>query len=161
MTSIVEDIMSMVRPYSTLILVAIAIIIFALASYYGYHKFAKSILKTDETKDVANANRRNKVADLYFFHVDWCPHCRTAMPVWNSFADDYNGREINGVTVKCHTINCTDEDDPKVTDKVNMYDIQSYPTVKLVLGDGTVVEFDAKIERESLSDFLDTVLKDK
>jgi len=33
--------------------------------------------------------------------------------------------------------------------------------VKLILGDGTVVEFDAKIERSSLVEFLETVLTDK
>ena len=161
MTGIVDDLMSMVRPYSTLILAVFAIVIFATASYYGYNRYAKSITETDETKDIANANRRNKVADLYFFHADWCPHCRTAKPIWDSFSSDYNGREIHGVTVKCHAINCTDDSDPAVTEKVATYDIQSYPTVKLVMGDGTIVEFDAKIERDALTKFLDTVLTDK
>ena len=161
MTNIVEEITNAIRPYSTYILVAILLVIFSAVGYYGYNKYAKPIIKTDETKDVANANRRNKSADIYFFHVDWCPHCKTAVDPWKSFSDDYNGREVNGVTVNCHPVNCTDESDPNVTEYVATYNIESYPTVKMVLGDGTVVEFDAKIEKKSLVDFLNTVLTDK
>ena len=160
MTNVVEEITNAIRPYSTYILVAILVLIFGLVGYYGYNKYAKPMIKMDETKDVANANRRNKAADIYFFHVDWCPHCKTAVGPWKSFSDDYNGREVNGVTVKCHAVNCTDET-PEITEYMATYDIQSYPTVKMVLGDGTIFEFDAKIEKKSLADFLNTVLTDK
>lgn len=160
MTNIIEAITSAVRPYSTYILVAIIVFIFGFVGYYGYNKYAKPILKDDATKDVANANRRNKVADIYFFHVDWCPHCQTAKPKWDSFMEDYDGREVNGVMVKCHPVNCTEET-PEVTDYMATYNIESYPTVKMVLGDGTIVEFDAKIEKRTLADFLNTVLTDK
>ncbi len=160
MTNIVEAIRTAIRPYSTYILVAILVLIFGLVGYYGYNKYAKPMIKTDETKDVANANRRNKAADIYFFHVDWCPHCHAAADPWKSFSDEYDGREVNGVIVKCHAINCTDET-PEITEYMATYNIESYPTVKMVLGDGTVVEFDAKIEKKSLAEFLNTVLTDK
>jgi hypothetical protein len=162
MTNIVEAITTAIRPYSTYILVAILVLIFGLVGYYGYNKYAKPMIKLDETKDVANANRRNKAADIYFFHVDWCPHCHAAADPWKSFSDEYNGRDVNGVNVKCHAINCTDEEsDATVADYIATYKIESYPTVKMVLGDGTVVEFDAKIEKKSLVEFLNTVLTDK
>jgi thiol-disulfide isomerase/thioredoxin len=160
MTNIVEAITTAVRPYSTYILVAILVLIFGVVGYYGYNKYAKPMIKTDDTKDVANANRRNKSADIYFFHVDWCPHCHAAADPWKSFSDEYDGREVNGVRLKCHAINCTDET-PEITEYMATYNIESYPTVKMVLGDGTVVEFDAKIEKNSLAEFLNTVLTDK
>ena len=161
MSEILTEILNSIRPWSMIILAVFLLIVFSIVGYYGYKRYGSSIMKKDETNNVANANRRNKNADLYFFHVKWCPHCRTALPIWQSFYDDYNGREINGVTLKCQTLDCTDDADPKITEYIAQYNIESYPTVKLVLGDGTVIEFDAKIERESLTNFLDTVLSDK
>lgn len=161
MSEVIDEILNWLRPWSTIILVVFVVIVFSIASFYGYKKYGSAIMKKDETKNVANANRRNKTADLYIFHVKWCPHCRTALPIWQSFYDDYNKREVNGVSVKCHTVDCTDDSDPKIAEYITKYSIESYPTVKLVLGDGTIIEFDAKIERESLSNFLDTVLTDK
>lgn len=161
MSEIITEILNSLRPWSMIILAVFLLIVFSIVGYYGYKKYGSAIMKKDETKNVANANRRNKTADLYIFHVKWCPHCRTALPIWQSFSDDYNDREVNGVRVKCHTIDCTDDADPTITEYIAKYNIESYPTVKLVLGDGTVIEFDAKIERDSLTNFLDTVLTDK
>jgi thiol-disulfide isomerase/thioredoxin len=161
MSNIVDAILNVIKPYYLIIMIVVVTLIFIAAGFYGYKKYGKPILAEDETKDVANANRRNKTADLYFFHVKWCPHCRTALPIWKAFAKDYDRREVNGVTVKCHDIDCTDDTDKKIIAMVNDNNIESYPTVKLILGDGTVVEFDAKIERSSLIGFLDTVLTDK
>ena len=161
MSSVIDTISEYLKPYYTRILIAFVVIVFTIAAIYGYYKYAKPETKVDSMKDVANANRRNKVADLYFFHVDWCPHCVKALDPWNSFAADYEGREVNGVTVKCHGVNCTDTGDQKILEYIATYKIESYPTVKLVLGDGTAVEFDAKISRDSLSQFVNTVLTDK
>lgn len=161
MSNIVDAILNVIKPYYFIIMLVVVTLIFIAAGFYGYKKYGKPILAEDETKDVANANRRNKVADLYFFHVKWCPHCRTALPIWQAFSEDYNKREVNGVTVKCHDIDCTDDKDPAISTYISDYKIESYPTVKLVLGDGNVVDFDAKIERSSLVEFLDTVLSDK
>ena len=162
MSNIVDAILNVIKPYYLIIMIVVVTLIFIAAGFYGYKKYGKSILAEDPTKDVANANRRNKVADLYFFHVKWCPHCRTALPIWKAFSDDYDRREVNGVTVKCHDIDCTDDKtDPKISAYIEDYKIESFPTVKLVLGDGNVVEFDAKIERSSMVEFLDTVLSDK
>ena len=163
MSNIVDAILNVIKPYYFIIMLVVVTLIFVAAGFYGYKKYGKPILAEDETKDVANANRRNKVADLYFFHVKWCPHCRTALPIWQAFAKDYNKREVNGVTVKCHDIDGTDETDANKANIQLIADnkIESYPTVKLIFGDGTVVEFDAKIERDSLVGFLETVLTDK
>ena len=161
MSNIVDAILNVIKPYYLIIMIVVVTLIFIAAGFYGYKKYGKPILAEDDTKDVANANRRNKVADLYFFHVKWCPHCRTALPIWQAFSEDYNKREVNGVTVKCHDIDCTDDKDPTISTYIHDYSIESYPTVKLILGDGNVVDFDAKIERSSLVEFLETVLSDK
>ena len=161
MSNIVDAILNVIKPYYLIIMIVVVTLIFIAAGFYGYKKYGKPILAEDDTKDVANANRRNKVADLYFFHVKWCPHCRTALPIWQAFSEDYNKREVNGVTVKCHDIDCTDDETDANKQLIADNNIESYPTVKLILGDGNVVDFDAKIERSSLVEFLETVLSDK
>ena len=108
MSNTIDAILNVIKPYYSIIMIVIIAIIFIAAGFYGYKRYGKPILAEDETKDVANANRRNTVADLYFFHVKWCPHCRTALPIWQAFAKDYDKREVNGVTVKCHDIDCKD-----------------------------------------------------
>jgi len=112
--------------------------------------------KTDRFKDVANTNRRNKEAIVYFFHVDWCPHCKTAQPEWDAFKTQYDSIEINGYDIKCIDINCTEESSD-VKYLMNQYKIESYPTVKLVLDDRTI-DFDSKITRTSLTSFVNTML---
>ena len=53
-------------------------------------------------------------------------------------------------------INCTNET-AEVEKMVNSYKIDGYPTIKL-LKDGTVIEYDAKPTKETLTQFLNTVL---
>jgi thiol-disulfide isomerase/thioredoxin len=42
--------------------------------------------------------RRRQLPDLYqlvrvnIFFAEWCPHCKTAKPIWEKVSADYNGR---------------------------------------------------------------------
>ena len=53
-------------------------------------------------------------------------------------------------------INCTNESD-EVEKLMNQYKIEGFPTIKL-LKDGQVIEYDAKPTKETLIQFLNTVL---
>ena len=171
MSNVIDAILNALQPYYMKILIVFVLIVFSVAGYYGYQKYAVPALTKDITKDIANAVRPGNSADLYFFHADWCPHCRKAKPLWDAATgmepnNDSSVKMVNGVTVRCHDIDCTNPDDDKKTLYNNMtaaeyiakYNIVGYPTVKLILGDGTIVEFDSKIDQDSLSNFLDTVL---
>ena len=94
----------------------------------------------------------DKVAQLFLFKVDWCPHCKKATPVFEEVEKELNGRPINGYTVTFKTIDC--EAEPDMADK---FKIEGYPTVKLVK-DGQVIEYDAKPEKDKILEFLNTVL---
>ena len=98
-----------------------------------------------------------KEAIVYMFHVDWCPHCKKAMPEWTAFKNQYDGLEINGYVIKCIDIDCTNEKSD-VKSAMNKYKITSFPTVKLIKEEQTI-DFDSKITRTSLGTFVDTMLK--
>jgi thiol-disulfide isomerase/thioredoxin len=95
-------------------------------------------------------------AELLFFYADWCPHCKTAKPIWYSLQSEYQNKTINGYTVTFTEINCSEET-AEVDKMMNQYNVEGYPTIKL-LKDGQVIEYDAKPNKETLTQFLNTVL---
>jgi thiol-disulfide isomerase/thioredoxin len=154
MANIVEVLRKYIRPYYYYIITLVVLIIFIFAGYYAYNQFSKT--KASRFKDVANVNRRNKDAVVYFFHVDWCPHCKKALPEWNSFKSQNNGLEINGYEIKCVDIDCTKETSD-ITRMINQYKIDSYPTIKLIRDEQTI-DFESKITSSSLNKFVETML---
>jgi thiol-disulfide isomerase/thioredoxin len=154
MANIVVVLTNLIRPYYYYIIVFVMIVIFGVIGYYAYNNLVSK--EKNRIKDVANANRRNVETIVYFFHVDWCPHCKTALPEWKKFVANYNGKEINGYGLKCVDVNCTSETSD-VTEFINKYKIESYPTVKLIR-DGDVIDFDSKITSTSLDKFVNTML---
>jgi len=95
-------------------------------------------------------------AEIMFFYANWCPHCKAAKPHWQEIKDEYEGKEVNGYTLVFTEVDCTEET-PEVKDKTSEYDIEGYPTIKLVK-DGQVVDYDAKPTKETLEKFINTVL---
>ena len=91
-------------------------------------------------------------AELMFFYTDWCPHCKTAKPVWESLKTSYETEKISGKTIVFTEVNCT-EDKPEVEALMDKFKVEGYPTFKLV-SDGKVYDFDAKPTEESLVSFM-------
>ena len=79
--------------------------------------------------------------DMYFFYTSWCPHCKTAFPIWNKLKEKYNN--INFIEVDC-------DEDTQTADK---FKIEGYPTIKLVKNN-KIIEYDAKPELETLIKFI-------
>ena len=154
MANIIEVIRNSIRPYYYYIITTVVFILFLLVGFYSYNYYKNQV--KDRFKDVANVNRRNKEVIVYFFHVDWCPHCKKALPEWNAFMDQYDGKEVNGYIIRCMPIDCTEESSTVKT-AMNKYNINSFPTVKLIRDEKTI-EFDSKITRTSLSSFVETML---
>jgi thiol-disulfide isomerase/thioredoxin len=91
-------------------------------------------------------------AELMFFYTDWCPHCKTAKPVWESLKTTYENQKISKKTIVFTEVNCT-EDKPEVEALMDKFKVEGYPTFKLV-SDGKVYDFDAKPTEESLVSFM-------
>jgi thiol-disulfide isomerase/thioredoxin len=156
MPSILDVMLTPIAPYYRIILIAFIAILFAVVGYFMYNKYA---VRKTVFGDVANANKDGKVADIYFFNVDWCPHCIKAKPEWDKFEETHNGKTINGYNIKTHNVDCTD--DVKSAATIAKFDIKGYPTVKMTVDGGDTVEFDSKMSTEGLAKFADTILNDQ
>ena len=66
--------------------------------------------------------------------------------------------DLNGYTVVFIEVDCTDPDLSSDTEVlISKYNIDHYPTIKLVMGED-VIDFDAKITKESLTKFVNAVV---
>lgn len=154
MSTFIEVIYSRyIRRYEKTFLVLFLILLFAIVGFIVYRTYYLNKKKTNKFDNVPNKNSRTNVVEVYFFHVDWCPHCKTAKPVWYQFKDQYNNSPVNGYTIKCIDMDCSNDSDPKVKDTLTRFNIDSYPTVKMNINDKTV-DFDAKITTNSLTQFV-------
>ena len=147
------------RLNTSTMLIIFTIILFAiLAGFYYYYYVAPKInakyQPNSEHVSIDNANGNN--AELLFFYADWCPHCKTAKPIWNDLKTEYENKIINGYKITFTEINCSNET-TDVEKMMNQYNIEGYPTIKLIK-DGQVIEYDAKPSKETLTQFINTVL---
>ena len=116
--------------------------------YRMYNGHVKSSAKYETPEQGGNSN----IVDVMYFYTNWCPHCKNAKPEWEQFKTIYQGKTINNMKIKCLDINC--DDDESTADK---YKVEAYPTIKLVK-DGTVYDYDAKPNVDTLGQFLNSVL---
>ena len=134
-------------------LVGFLILFVSFLFFYRKTLFPGPLFATKENMENNSEDEtKRKTAELLFFTVDWCPHCKVAQPEWDKLVDEYEGQLINGKTVVFTHYNCTKET-PEITDLIAKYGIKGYPTVKL-LTNGQVIDFDAKPTEESLLKFL-------
>jgi len=146
-------------PYKHLVLILFLMVVFIILGYFGYQWYAKPQMANKDMKDIANANRRDPTVEIFFFHVDWCPHCKTALPEWQKFMAQYDGHQFNGYTIKCIDLNCTDDSDPKIASLISQFGIEGYPTVKM-MKNGQTISFDSKITKSSLETLLSKELNE-
>ena len=137
-----------------------AIIVGILSVILAYFIYKKMV----NTKTAFHPNRENipkdinsnKTATLMLFYVDWCPHCKTAKPEWDSLKAEYDNKTINGYNLSLIEYNCTNESE-ETSQLMDKYNIEGYPTIKLVK-DNQIIEYDAKPTKSTMEQFLNTVL---
>ena len=134
--------------------IAVVFVVFLLLVKFVFDKYYTEPKDERKFQDVANANTRGEDLPIYMFHVNWCPHCKTALPEWNTFKTATDDKIINGYKVKCKEINCTDDKNATLSDK---YNVESYPTVIMQRGEDKI-DFDSKVTQSSLTTFTNTML---
>ena len=167
---------TLLKPYYKPLMIGFLIILFITIARYAYQTYYIKMSKSKNATNIANANNIKPITAVYFFHVDWCPHCVKAVPEWNAFVDVYNNKEVNGHLVQCYDIDCTNDNgdvviqfDPtngsatnisptpvKISQLIKKYNIDSYPTIKLTK-DNNVIDFDAKVTKDNLLQFVNSV----
>jgi thiol-disulfide isomerase/thioredoxin len=140
--------------WKTILILVIGFFAFVGIGYFLYNQFKpRTVYSVDNEEGMTVSS---KTANLMFFYTDWCPHCRTAKPEWESLKSEYDGKVING-----YTLVMTEYDGesklPDVQELLDKYDVQGWPTIKLVK-DNQVIDYDAKPSKDTLVQFLNTVL---
>lgn len=159
LTNLVSTYINRYSKYTRIILVVVILIIFISLGYYAYNKYGKVMLEKQEMKDVANSQNSTKSVEMIFFFAEWCPHCKTAKPIWEKVSNDYNSKVVNGYKLNFSVVNCTNGDDADVQVAINKYKVEHFPTIKL-LKDNDTIEFDSKISEENLIKFFNIILKE-
>jgi thiol-disulfide isomerase/thioredoxin len=140
-----------------LVLVILGILAFLFFAHYMYKQYASSQTAFHANREnIPEDTNSNKTATMMLFYVDWCPYCKNSKPEWDSLKTEYEGKSINGYNLMFVEHNCTNET-AEVTDLMNKYNIEGYPTIKL-LKDNQIIEYDAKPTKSTMLQFLNTVL---
>ena len=159
-TNVIQKVRTSISSISTKTMTAILVgVLFLIAAllYYRYYVAPTLNPTYKANREVLdNDSASGKTAELLFFYTDWCPHCKTAKPVWQEMKAEYQDKRINGYKVVFTDVNCTNESN-EVEQMMDKYKIEGYPTIKL-LKDGQIIEYDAKPTKETLTQFLNTVL---
>ena len=137
------------------LIIVLVILIFLIAALFMYRKSAagrlnkKYITNNEFSK---NNDKAITTADIYFFYTEWCPHCKTAKPIWADFKAQMAGKQVNGITLSFFEIDC--DKDTATSDKFN---VKGFPTIKLMKGN-QIIEYDAKPSTVNLIEFVNTSL---
>jgi thiol-disulfide isomerase/thioredoxin len=128
-------------------------VLFLIAALYIYKRHIMNRMTEGYvTNNEFAESKADTSADIYFFHTLWCPHCKTAMPIWNSFKADMEGKKVNGFTLNFFEVDC--DKDQATAEKFN---VKGYPTIKLMKGN-QIVEYDAKPSKDTLVEFVNSAL---
>ena len=138
-------------------MILIVAIFFLIVAIYLYNKYVTPMVdnkfipnnefqqKSDDSDDVQNV-------ELYIFTVNWCPHSKKAIPIWEQLKAEYSNKTFNNYNIDF--IQVDGEENPSLADK---YKVEGYPTIKMVKGN-QIIEYDAKPSLEHLKEFLNSTL---
>lgn len=138
------------------LLTVFVVALFLASAVFAYNRFIKptmnaGFIPNGEFTQNGGGNG-DKEAVIYYFTAEWCPVSKRVFPEWEKFVGDYEGKIINGYTLRTRVVDC--EKEPELADKAN---IEGYPTVKLMY-DNQVVEYDANVKYETLVEFVESSL---
>jgi thiol-disulfide isomerase/thioredoxin len=145
------------KRYLPVVYGVIFVIFVVVIANYVYKNYYLPAKKEKVFQDVANANPIGRNITIFMFHVDWCPHCKKAMPEWKMFSDQYNNTSLNGYQIECRDVDCTNSDDPEIKILVDKYSLKQYPTVLASVpganGKENRVDYEAKVKKQYLEQF--------
>jgi thiol-disulfide isomerase/thioredoxin len=134
-------------------IIILVVLVFLIATLYVYRRYiSQKLSRKYVTNNEYTDNPPVQSADIYFFYTTWCPHCKTAKPVWNDFKTEMSGKTVNGITLNFFEVDC--DKDQATSDK---FKVKGFPTIKLVKGK-QIIEYDAKPSKTNLIEFVNTSL---
>ena len=167
-----ENAINMVKSSNKLNILWIAVILglFILLSYYVYVTYIKPVIN----KNYSENDEFNKVdphidltADLYLMHASWCPHSKKILPVWEELKNKYKNNKVNSYDIRFREYEESqhahemEEFQNKYLDGIAVGSEGNsgaqFPTIYLIK-ENEIVEFKAKITKENLNEFIQSIL---
>jgi thiol-disulfide isomerase/thioredoxin len=99
------------------------------------------------------SSENQKTATLYMFGTSWCPHCKTAKPIWDDYVSNNEKLKVGNYDILFKSVDCDAE--KNIADKFN---VKGYPTFKLERGPDDIVDFEAKPTHDNFTSLLQTSL---
>ena len=133
---------------------------FIVVAQQVYNRFIKSRDNYSYYEGYSNAPKSGAAKDdapeaiIRMFKVDWCPHCKKALPEFQAVQDQHDGKVVNGYKLRFMVV---DGEDTANESMVNEFKVQGYPTVVLTK-DGKNIEYDAKVDQATLQNFINTMV---
>jgi hypothetical protein len=107
-------------------------------------------------------DNEDKIANIYFFGVKWCPFSKKAKPIWESVKKTFHNTTINNYLINFIELD-GDEDETQINMfedtylKPNGKNIDGYPSIWLVK-DTTAAEYAAKPNKDNLQEFIKSII---
>jgi thiol-disulfide isomerase/thioredoxin len=153
-------------------MILVAILLFLFVAVFVYNKYVSGVLNPNyiannefpselsesdsgpgsQGGDGGSGEDNGPEVEIIIFTVEWCPHSKKAMPIWEELKEKYNGKRFNGYKLTFVEVN--GEENPSMADK---YKVEGYPTIKM-LKNNQVIEYDAKPSVAHLTEFLNSTL---
>lgn len=143
--------------------IIIALAVFIGIAIYVYSNYIAPTIQPAYVPNNEFVKEKTSQAQIYLFYVDWCPHSKVAKQEWNKIKEKFDKKVVNGTVLDFIEIN-GEEDDGQI---MNAFEakhqltgdkkIDGYPTIILVK-DEQVIEFDAKPNEKSLTEFINTAI---
>jgi len=152
------------------------VIIFVVALFLGvalyvYNNYIAPRINPDfvpnrefDTGSGGGADTSGKVAEIYFFSVEWCNHSKLAKPEWDLVKKDLHGTKPEN---SHYTINFIELDGDNDESQIDTFEseyltpngkkIDGYPSIWMVKGTD-VYEFAAKPTKESIKEFIEALV---
>ena len=114
MVKLISYVNILLKPYYKYITGFVLLVLFILVAKFAYDTYFVKFKKNKDFQNVANAKNTKEICAIYFFYVDWCPHCVKAKPEWQKFKEQYHNKVMNGYILKCYDIDCTKDNGDEV-----------------------------------------------
>ena len=142
------------------ILIMFLIVLFIGIAFYVYTTYIAPRINPDFVPNREFDDRDTGVADLYLFAVDWCPYSKKAKPIWDSLKKRFDKKQFNN-----HILQFKEVDGDKNSKELEIFEnkylngkkLDGYPSIYMVK-DNQVIEYEATPDKNTLSEFINSVL---
>ena len=127
-----------------IIFIVIVTVVFLFQTFYAVsEKESFTDYSNLSVSDGMSLDKNN--VNMILFYAPWCGHCKTLMPDWNRLYEKYDKKQMNGKVINIVKIDCDANEQI-----AKQYDIQGYPTIKLlsVNNEGALNLYDYDDERQ-------------